>query len=239
MNFGDNMRVAIIGASGGIGEALVNQLKNDSRVSQLYPISRTKTFGETIMMNYDDEETISAAAEFIKVDGPLDLVIVASGLLHNSSGLYPEKTFKSLDAVSLEQLYRVNVIGPALVAKHFIPLLSLGRKNVFATLGARVGSITDNNLGGWYSYRMAKAALVMLTRTLAIESARRNTSTICIALHPGTVNTLLSKPFQRSVPDGSLVSPSNAAANLLRVIDNVGPDQSGHHLAWDGSRIPY
>ena len=239
MDFSDKMRVAIFGASGGIGSALVDQLKTDPRVSQLYPISRTKTCDKAIIINYDNEQTISGAAELIREDGPLDLVIVATGLLHNNNGLYPEKTFKSLDSVSLEQLYRVNVIGPALVAKYFIPLLSSGRKNVFAVLGARVGSIADNNMGGWYGYRMAKAALVMLTRTLAIESARRNSHTVCVALHPGTVNTPLSKPFQRSVPEGSLVSSLNAAVNLLRVIDGVDPDQSGHHLAWDGTRIPY
>tara|TARA_Y100000589_G_scaffold185419_1_gene175641 strand:+ start:1381 stop:2100 length:720 start_codon:yes stop_codon:yes gene_type:complete len=239
VNFDDKMRVAIFGSSGGIGTALVDQLGNDPRVARLYPISRTKTCSETLILDYDDEKTISAAAELIKADGPLDLVIVASGLLHDSNGLLPEKTFRSLESASLEKLYRVNVIGPALVAKHFIPLLSPDRKNVFATLGARVGSITDNNLGGWYSYRMAKAALVMLTRTLAVESARRNAFTVCVALHPGTVNTALSKPFQRSVADGTLVSPSNAAANLLRVIDGVDPSQSGHHLAWDGTQIPY
>ena len=239
MDFSDEMRVAVIGASGGIGCALADQLENDPRVSQLYRISRSKICDDTVMMNYDDEETISTAAELINKDGPLDLVIVASGLLHNSNGLYPEKTFRSLDPVSLEKLYRVNVIGPALVAKHFIPLLSPDRKNVFATLGARVGSITDNNMGGWYGYRMAKAALVMLTRTLAIESARRNSYTVCVALHPGTVNTALSKPFQRSVPENSLVSSLDAAANLISVIDGVDPNQSGHHLAWDGTRIPY
>ena len=120
MNFDDKMRVAIFGSSGGIGTALVDQLGNDPRVARLYPISRTKTCSETLILNYDDEKTISAAAELIKADGPLDLVIVASGLLHDSNGLLPEKTFRSLESASLEKLYRVNVIGPALVAKHFI-----------------------------------------------------------------------------------------------------------------------
>lgn len=239
MDFSDEMRVAVFGASGGIGSALVDLLKTDPRVSQLYPISRAKTCANAIIINYDDESTISGAAELIREGGSLDLVIVATGLLHNNNGLYPEKTFRSIDPGSLEQLYRVNVIGPALVAKYFVPLLSPDRKNVFAILGARVGSITDNNLGGWYGYRMAKAALVMLTRTLAIESARRNSHTVCVALHPGTVNTALSKPFQRSVPEGGLVSSLDAAANLLRVINGVAPDQSGYHLAWDGTRIPY
>ena len=139
MDFSDKMRVAIFGASGGIGSALVDQLETDPRVAQLYPISRTKTCDKAIIINYDNEQTISGAAELIREEGPLDLVIVATGLLHNNNGLYPEKTFKSLDSVSLEQLYRVNVIGPALVAKYFIPLLSSDRKNVFAILGARVG----------------------------------------------------------------------------------------------------
>ena len=236
MNFNDKMRVAIFGSSGGIGSALVDQLGNDPRVARLYPISRTKTCSETLILNYDDEKTISAAAELIKADGPLDLVIVASGLLHDSNGLLPEKTFRSLESASLEKLYRVNVIGPALVAKHFIPLLSPDRKNVFATLGARVGSITDNNLGGWYSYRASKSALNQLIKTASIEFKRKKSNIIFLSLHPGTVDTKLSKPFSNKK---KLFTTSLAAKKILKTLNNASAEQSGSLIDYDGNIIPF
>ncbi len=171
--------------------------------------------------------------------GAFDLVLVATGVLHEVGGLQPEKSWRALDAGSLEKAFTVNSIAPALVAKHFLPLLIRDRKAVFAALSARVGSIEDNTLGGWYAYRASKAALNMLIKTLSIELARRNPSATCIALHPGTVDTALSKPFQHSVPNGKLFSPELAAKKLLGVLDGITTEDSGNLMAWDGTRIPF
>ena len=138
----------------------------------------------------------------------------------------------------MQRSFAVNAIGPALAAKHFLPLLAEDRKSVFAALSARVGSISDNSLGGWHAYRASKAALNMILRNLAIELARRHDKAICVGLHPGTVDTGLSSPFQGSVPPGRLFSPAEAAGHLLKVVDGLSPADSGGHFAWDGRRIP-
>jgi len=233
------MRVALIGASGGIGSAFAELLYGHARVGKLYNFARKAELSSHAPLYLEDESTIASAARQVSEDGTLDLVLVATGLLHDGTDLMPEKSFRSLDVGALERLYCVNAIGPALIAKHFLPLLARDRKTVFAALGARVGSIGDNRLGGWYGYRMSKAALAMLVRTLAIEMVRRNPEAVCVALHPGTVDTCLSQPFQRSVADEKLATPELAAANLLQVIDGASLRQTGHHLAWDGSRVPY
>ena len=137
----------------------------------------------------------------------------------------------------MARAYQINAIGPALVAKHFLPLLATDRKAVFAALSARVGSIGNNRLGGWYAYRASKAALNMILKTLSIELARRNPSAICVGLHPGTVDTRLSGPFQRGVPGDKLFSPHRSAPCLLKVINALSPGQSGRVLAWDGKPI--
>ena len=172
-------------------------------------------------------------------DDPLDLVFVATGILHDGDTLQPEKTWRSLDPAALRRSFDINCIGPTLVAKHLLPLLRRDRKAVFAALSARVGSIADNQLGGWYGYRASKAALNMTIRTLAIELARRNPSAVCVGLHPGTVDSELSRPFQRGVPADRLFSPERAAAQLLAVIDDLTPQSSGRLFAWDGSEIPF
>ena len=136
-------------------------------------------------------------------------------------------------------IFRINAIGPALVAKHFLPLLDDGRKTVFAALSARVGSISDNRLGGWHAYRASKAALNMLVKTDAVELSRHKSEAICVALHPGTVDTRLSAPFQRNIPSRSMVSPEIAAARMLKVVDVLEPTDSGYLIDWEGSRIPF
>jgi NAD(P)-dependent dehydrogenase (short-subunit alcohol dehydrogenase family) len=165
------------------------------------------------------------------------LVIVATGMLHGD-GVRPEKHWGALKGETLAQLFAVNSIGPALVAKHFLPLLPRAGRSVFAAISARVGSIEDNRLGGWHAYRASKAALNMLLRNFAIELARRAPEAVCIGLHPGTVDTPLSEPFQGNVAPGKLFSPSESAAHLLRVIDRVGTADSGRVFAWDGSPVP-
>ena len=165
-------------------------------------------------------------------------MIVTSGILHDGAALGPEKTWRHLDAEALGQVYRINTVGPALIGKHFLPLLAKDRKSLFAALSARVGSIGDNQLGGWHAYRASKAALNMILKNFAIELARKNPDAICIGLHPGTTDTNLSKPFQGHVPSDKLFTPDYAAGRLLTVIDTATTEDSGDVLAWDGETIP-
>jgi len=190
-------------------------------------------------LDLEDEATIARAAELAAVDGrTLDLVIVAAGILHDGDALRPEKTWRAIDGAALERLYRINTVGPALVAKHFLPLLARERKSVFAALSARVGSISDNELGGWHAYRASKAALNMLIKTFSIELARRNPRAVCVGLHPGTVDTRLSAPFKANVPEGKLFTPDHSASRLVEVLDRLDASDSGKVFAWDGQLIP-
>jgi NAD(P)-dependent dehydrogenase (short-subunit alcohol dehydrogenase family) len=184
-----------------------------------------------------DEASIAAAAEQARALGEVRLVIVASGVLHGD-GVRPEKHWGEIDGATLARVFAVNSIGPALVAQHFLPLLPRQGRSVFAAISARVGSIEDNRLGGWYAYRASKAALNMLLRNFAIELARRAPEAVCIGLHPGTVDTPLSKPFQGNVAPGKLFPPEVSATHLLRVIEEVDAADSGRVFAWDGSPIP-
>lgn len=233
---------AVVGASGGIGGALVRRLAQDPRFDRVLALSRsTATLDspriESLAIDLLDEARIAAAAAQLREAGPLRLVVVATGLLH-ADGVQPEKHWGALDGVSLARLFAVNAIGPALLAKHLLPLLPRSGRSVFAALSARVGSIGDNRLGGWYGYRASKAALNMLLKTFAIELARRAPEAVCIGLHPGTVDTALSRPFRDRVPADRLFTPEQAARHLLRVIDTVTPADSGDVFAWDGRRVP-
>ncbi len=162
---------------------------------------------------------------------------MASGLLHGPS-LAPEKALKAIDPEAMARLFAVNTIGPALVAKHFVPLLARDGRSVFAALSARVGSIGDNRLGGWYSYRASKAALNQILRTLAIEVKRTRPEAIIVGLHPGTVRTALSHPFRPDTDNPDVVPPDEAARNLLTVLDGLTPVASGGIYAWDGQPVP-
>ena len=161
-------------------------------------------------------------------------MIVATGLLHEAQR-GPEKALRDLDPAWLARQYAVNAIGPALVAKHFLPIMPRAGRTVFAVLSARVGSISDNKLGGWYGYRASKAALNQLVRTAAVEERRRNDRAIVVALHPGTVDTALSKPFRSAGRD--LFDPGRAAVQLLDVLDGLRPPDSGRFFGWDGTEI--
>jgi NAD(P)-dependent dehydrogenase (short-subunit alcohol dehydrogenase family) len=168
----------------------------------------------------------------------LDLVFVATGLLHDDQ-ISPEKTLKSVTAEALEHAFRINTVGPALIGKHALPRLRKDAKAIFAALSARVGSISDNRLGGWHSYRASKAALNMIIRNFAIELGRTRPAAICVGLHPGTVDTALSKPFQANVPASRLLSPTESASALLSVLENANSDQTGSLFAWDGQLIDF
>ena len=165
-------------------------------------------------------------------------MIVATGLLH-ADGKGPEKALRELDPDWLARVYAVNAIGPALVAKHFLPLMPRTGRAVFAALSARVGSISDNRLGGWHGYRAAKAALNMLVRNLAIEERRRNDRAIVVTLHPGTVDTALSRPFQGNVQPGRLFDRTRAALQLLDVIEGLNAPDSGKMFDFEGKEVPF
>lgn len=243
MDFGENLSTVVIGASGGIGSALVAELAAEPAVKRVFAAARATLVdlppkARAVQIDLADEASIErAAAECAASDG-LDAVIVASGVLHDAAArLRPEKRFADIRADSLALAFAINCTGPALAAKHFLPLLATDRRSVFAALSARVGSIGDNRLGGWYAYRASKAALNMLIRTLAIELERVNPAALCIGLHPGTVDTRLSAPFRSGVQAEQLFSSEQAARHLLSVISKAGPSESGRVLAWDGQVI--
>ncbi|WP_137752595.1 SDR family NAD(P)-dependent oxidoreductase [Sphingopyxis sp. L1A2A] len=231
----DRGSAIIIGASGGIGAALAGALQAEGRHDVIHRFARALPAPHHIDLT--DEASVAAAAAFVRDGGPAPrLVIVATGLLH-ASDHRPERALADIDPDWMARNFAVNTIGPALIAKYFLPLLPRRGRTVFAALSARVGSIGDNRSGGWYSYRAAKAALNQLVRGFAIAEARRNPDAVVVALHPGTVDTGLSAPFQRGVPAEKLIAPPAAAANLLRVLGALTPAQTGRIFAWDGSEI--
>lgn len=225
----------IFGANGGIGSAVADALESDSRFDRIISFSRSDT--SPVPVDLTSEASIRDAAQWTRDSHVVpSMVFVATGLLHDhSSG--PEKSLRQLDAEWLLKNYQVNAIGPALIAKYFLPLMD--RKEIlrFAVLSARVGSISDNRLGGWYGYRASKAALNMMIRNLSIEWSRRNDQSIIVALHPGTVDTALSQPFQANVAPEKLFDSSRAARQLLDVLEALKPAQSGKIFAWDGTEV--
>jgi NAD(P)-dependent dehydrogenase (short-subunit alcohol dehydrogenase family) len=220
----------VIGASGGIGAALAEALAEEGVDVRTF----ARSFAGRDRLDVTDEASIAAAAR--SLTGAPQLVIVATGLLHDGDA-GPEKAMSALDPAWLARQFAVNAIGPALVAKHFLPLQPRTGRTVFAALSARVGSIGDNRLGGWYGYRASKAALNQLIRTLSVEQRRRNDRSIVVGLHPGTVDTALSKPFGGTVAPGQLFTPDRAAVQLLDVLDGLRPPDSGKLWAWDGEEI--
>ncbi|MBB4796464.1 NAD(P)-dependent dehydrogenase (short-subunit alcohol dehydrogenase family) [Brevundimonas bullata] len=226
----------IVGVSGGIGRALAQQLgQAGDRV--VHGLSRTPAAPmEGVTHGYldlEDETSMAGAAARI-AEGPApSLIVVATGVLH--SGQTPERSWRELTAEHLMRDFRINAVGPALAARHLLPLMPRDQRAVFAALSARVGSIGDNRLGGWHSYRASKAALNMILKTLSVELARTHPQAVVAGLHPGTVDTALSAPFQRGVKPDKLFSP---AFRLLAVIEGLTPADSGGVFAWDGAQIP-
>lgn len=233
----------VIGSGGGIGAALVDRLVASGRFNRIYAGNRRPHpchHPNVTRLTIDilDDATLAGAGRQIARDGALDLVIVATGLLHRGTDIRPEKSLRQLDASVMAEVFAVNSIGPALVAKHILPLLAR-RRAVAIFLSARVGSIADNRLGGWHSYRASKAALNALVRCFAIELARNSPDAIVAALHPGTVDTPLSEPFQARIAGSSLFSADHSAASILAVIDQLAPADSGGFFGWDGRPIPF
>ena len=220
------MKAIVIGATGGIGAAIFRAL--ESAGADATALSRS---GDGL--DLADEASIARATETL--DGPFDLIFDATGALV-IDGAGPEKTIAAIDPAAMAAQFALNAIGPALLLKHFHPLLPKDRRGLFVTLSARVGSIGDNGLGGWISYRASKAALNQIVRTAAIEIARRRPEAVVAALHPGTVRTDLTAKYAGNHPT---VSPDEAATNLLAVIDGLTPEDTGGFFAWDGKPIPW
>jgi NAD(P)-dependent dehydrogenase (short-subunit alcohol dehydrogenase family) len=225
----------VIGASGGIGAAVCSLLRASEGVGEVLGLSRSDPAN---YIDLADEASIAAAAGRAAQLPNLRLVFVATGLLHDGEALQPEKALRALDPAAMARNFAVNATGPTLLLKHFAPLLPRQGKAVFAAVSARVGSISDNRMGGWYSYRASKAALNMLLRTAAIELGRTRKELVVLGLHPGTVDTGLSKPFQSNVSEGKLFSPEQSARYMLDVIVGTRPEHSGCVVAWDGQTVP-
>ncbi|MCU6433996.1 SDR family NAD(P)-dependent oxidoreductase [Undibacterium sp. Jales W-56] len=222
----------VIGASGGIGQALLAALKDSAAFEQVIGLSRHSIPALDLL----DESQIKHCAEYIAQLGTPRLIIDATGVLHNER-LQPEKSLQQIDAAQMRESFAVNAIGPALLMKYFLPRLPREGKAVFASLSAKVGSIGDNQLGGWYSYRASKAALNQLIHTAAIELRRRQPDAICVALHPGTVQTRLSSAFSKSGLE--VQTPEIAAARLLAVVEQLLPAHSGGFFNHHGESLPW
>lgn len=225
--------VVVAGASGGIGSAFCRKLAEHFPTATLVRLAReTSSLAplavSTIDIAFDigEEARIKEAVARIPQHLAVDWVFVATGWLHDQ-GRGPEKTYRSLDADNLIHAYRLNAIGPALLLKHLIPRLSAAHRCKLGIVSARVGSISDNQLGGWHSYRASKAALNMLIKNFAIELARNKRGHMVVGLQPGTTDTSLSAPFQRGVPEGHLQSPDYTAEQLLKVMTHLRPEDSG------------
>ena len=245
-------RVALVtGAGSGIGLAMVRRLLDNPSTAMVYagcrhPEVNTELMGlaeadsrlELLRLDVTKTGSVEQAVSLMQSADRLDLVINTAGILHSAGGIKPEKRLRDINTDDLLLAYDVNALGAMRLAVALEPLLSRGRRPRFVSLSARVGSIGDNRLGGWYAYRASKAALNMLLRTLAIEWSRKRPGIICAALHPGTVATSLSEPFTRDYR-GTVFSPDKAADQLINVIDGLDSDDSGGFYAWDGERIPW
>lgn len=249
----NNTNALIVGASQGIGLGFVRALLLNQQVNKIYATYRNQESATELIalthqypkrltclsVDITAEVQIEAAIKQIKADvDKLHLVIYCVGVLHEGE-LTPEKSLRQIDAENLLYYFQVNSIGAVLLAKHLMPLLRHGDRSVYASISAKVGSIGDNRLGGWYGYRASKAALNMFLKTTAIEYSRRCPKAIVVALHPGTTDTRLSQPFQKNVPPEKLFPVEHTVNLLSQVISNLQPKDSGEFFAWDGTQLPW
>lgn len=223
----------MIGSSGTIGSALLKRLRTDARFAEAIGFAR----GTDPALDLTNEASIEAAAAAAKARGhEVRLVLDATGFLHGD-GQQPEKTWRHLDPAALAHAFALNATGPALVMKHFLPLLPRKGRVVFASLSARAGSIAENDIGGWYGYRASKAALNQLVRTAANELGRKNREAVCVTLHPGHVESELSAPFGSG--GNPTLAADDSAARLLTVLDDLSADETGGFFDVGGERIPW
>lgn len=247
----ESINVLVVGASQGIGLGFVRHLLRDDLVGQVYathrnPASELATLSvqypnrlSSILMDITDEAQISQGIAQIQCQiSKLHLVLYCVGFLH-AGNIQPEKSLGQIRAEHLLRYFQVNSFGAALLAKHLLPLVKHRDRSVFASISAKVGSIGDNQLGGWYGYRASKAALNMFMRTTAIEYSRKSPQTLVVMLHPGTTDTRLSRPFQQHVPPDKLFPVEQSVTQLLAVIEGLKSDDSGEFFSWDGSRLPW
>jgi len=237
-NFDDDLNVVVIGAGGGIGQAFIQHLSQSKKVKFLHAFSRQKPdLPDRVVWNgidIMDEESVKAAAGMI--EEKIDIVLVAIGMLYDDK-TQPEKSVRDINIENFEKIFAVNTIAPALMIKYFCPLLTRERRSVFSALSARVGSISDNQIGGWYAYRASKAALNMLLKNASIEIGRRNKGASIIGLHPGTVDTHLSEPFQGNVPEGKLFTAEYSTQKMLEVINTSQSDKTGRIFDYAGKEV--
>lgn len=232
--------IAIIGSSGAIGNAFVEHYLKDNSIQNIFTFSRNAADHlsnkvSSYKIDVESQESIQKAAEQIK-DHIIDRIIIASGILHNES-FGPEKSIKDLNYETFAKVYSINTIGPALIGRYFIPLMNKNEKSVIAFLSARVGSISDNILGGWYSYRSSKTALNQIVKNFSIELKRTNKNAIALALQPGTVESNFSEPFKNNVSKEKLFSPEYSVELLSKVIENSSEEDSGNLISYDGDTI--
>ena len=224
--------VVVAGGTGAIGNAIADQLSQIG-FSDIIKFG-TKT---SPAIDFNDENSILESVEYIqKKNKPISVFFDATGILHHNNSM-PEKTFKNIEFEFAKKNFLINVIGPALLIKHFVPLLDKEEKSVFASLSAKVGSISDNGYGGWYSYRASKAALNQLIKTASIEMKVKNKKAVIVALHPGTVKSSLSKPFQKT--NLKIQNPEESAKHLIKIINSIDQSQTGKFFNWDGSEIAW
>ena len=228
-SLGDGYRALVIGASGALGSAFCEWLNDDPRCAGVRQLGRSTLPA----LDLEHPDSIAKAAAELVQEAPYQLIVHAAGLLHRD-GIKPEKSYAAIEADAMQAVFQINTLGPALVLRHFLPLLD--RSGAMAMLSAKVGSIGDNRLGGWYAYRASKAALNMLIKTAAIELTRTRPETRLLSLHPGTVISGLSQPFRGA----SAARPADIAAReLLSLIDGLTPADSGHFFAYNGERLPW
>ncbi|PLZ97504.1 cell-cell signaling protein [Fischerella thermalis CCMEE 5268] len=243
----------IVGASQGVGLGFVKKLLQLQGINKVYATYRQPESAVDLIALSDqypekltclaiditDEAQISQGVQLLRAEiDKLHLVVNCVGVLHEGT-LQPEKSLKQINSENLMRYFQVNSIGAVLLAKHLLPLFRHSDRSVFASISAKIGSIGDNQLGGWYGYRASKAALNMLMRNVAIEYGRTSPKTIVVTLHPGTTDTRLSKPFQKNVPPEKLFSVELTVNQLLAVIDQLKIEDSGQFFSWDGSRLPW
>ncbi len=238
----------IVGASQGIGLEFVRQFLKTNRVQRIYatyrnPQAEILTISDSrlrcLQMDITEEVQIANVVQEIKAEtATLNYVINCVGVLHEGA-MQPEKSLRQVNSEQLMRYFQVNSIGAVLLAKHIQPLFKHQERSIFATISAKVGSIGDNYLGGWYGYRASKAALNMFMRTTALEYKRSCPRAIAVTLHPGTTDTQLSRPFQRNVPPEKLFSVEHTVEQLLMVIDQLKESDSGEFFSWDGDRLPW